>query len=216
MWTQQVRENKLKLTIGVALIAMIIVIVTTWWYSNERALIALAKNVYWEALAANEPELSARMVAHVTVERAKAKKSYWGGSDIHDVVYARKAKKNGGMVCQFTWTCKAAAKKEPGVSAKWELAMQIAREELAGKFTPPAQLAGATSYLNPKYSGRSNICEFKTRLILLGKAEPESQHVFYRDPKGAIDKLVLPKRADVPECSPVKKKQKKKANSAAR
>ena len=75
MWTQQVRENKLKLTIGVALIAMIIVIVTTWWYSNERALIALAKNVYWEALAANEPELSARMVARVTTERAKAKKA---------------------------------------------------------------------------------------------------------------------------------------------
>lgn len=216
MWIQQVRENKLKLTVGTALIAIIIAIVAGWWYSNERALIALAKNVYWEALAANEPELSARMVAHVTVERAKANKKYWGGEDIHDVVYARKLKKNGGMVCQFTWTCKTAAKKEPGVSAKWELAMQIAREELAGKFTPPPQLVGATSYLNPKYSGRHNICEFKTRLILLGKAEPESQHFFYRDPKGTIDQLVLPKRADVEECAPPPKKPKKKVTSAAR
>lgn len=216
MWLQQVRENKLKLTIGAALIAMIIVIVAGWWYSNERALIALAKNVYWEALAANEPELSARMVARVTTERAKANnKRDWGGSDIHDVVYARKRKRNGITVCQFTWTCKAAAKKEPGVSAKWALAMQIAREELAGKFTPPSHLAGATSYFNPKYSGRSNICEFKTRLILLGKAEPASQHIFYRDPKGTIDKLVLPKRADVEECSPPKK-PKKKTTSAAR
>ena len=212
MW---LRRDALKLAVGAALIATIVVMVTGWWYSKERELIALAKNVYWEALAANEPELSARMVARVTTERAKAKKSYWGGSDIHDVVYARKTKSNGITVCQFTWTCKAAAKKEPGVSAKWELAMQIAREELAGKFTPPPQLAGATSYLNPKYSGRRNICEFKTRLVLLGKAEPESQHVFYRDPQGTIDKLVLPKRESVEECSPPKT-PKKKTTSAAR
>lgn len=204
MW---LRTNALKLTIGVALIAMIIAIVTNWWYSNERALIALAKNVYWEALAANEPELSSRMVAHVTIQRAKANKSYWGGQDIYDVVYARKAKSNGIVVCQFTWTCKAAAKKEPGVSAKWELAMKIASDELAGKFTPPAQLAGATSYLNPEYSGRRNICDFKTKLILLGKAEPASQHVFYRVPQGTIDKEVLPKREEVAECKvPSKKK----------
>ena len=203
MW---LRTNALKLAIGAALIAMIIVMVANWWLSNQRALVALARNVYWEALAAHEPELSARMVAYVTVRRAQANKRYWGGKDIYDVVYARKTKKSGKVVCQFSWTCQGAAKQESRAGVTWKLAMRIASDELAGRFTPPPHLAGATSYLNPKYSGRRNLCEFKTRLIRLGKAEPESQHVFYREPVGTIDKLVLPKRSNVKECRPAYKK----------
>lgn len=201
------RNNAVKLTIGAALIAMIIAIVTAWWSVREHELIALAKNVYWEAIAANEPELGARMVAYVTIMRAKANRRYWGGTDIHDVVYARKTKRDGRVVCQFSWTCLDIAGKEPHAGIKWELAKRIAREVLAGKFIPPNQLAGATSYLNPKHSGRHNVCEFKTRLVLLGKADSKSQHIFYRDPKGAAEKAALPKRSLVEECSAHKKKK---------
>lgn len=213
MW---LRRNALRLIVGLSLIAAIAAMLVGKRVVEDRNFTALAKNVYWEALAANEPELSARMVARVTTTRTKANKSYWGGGSIHGVVYARAKKPDGTVVCQFTWTCLEVAKQEPAAGARWELAKRIAREELAEKFTPPAPLANATFYLNPKYSGRSNICWFKTSLILLGKAEPASQHVFYREPRGAIDRQVLPKKSSVEECNPPKRPQKKQPTTAAR
>lgn len=150
------------------------------------------------------------MVAHVTHLRAKANKSYWGGTNIHDVVYARRTKKSGVVVCQFHWTCLAAAKLTPTPGPKWELAKRIARDELAGKFVPPAHLVDATSYLNPKHSGKSNICEFQTTLVFAGKADRTSQHIFFRLPKNDIDKVMVLKREEVPECPPPPKKQAKK------
>ncbi len=214
MW---LRKNALKLAIGAALIAISIAMVADWWSSNTRALNALAKNVYWEAVVAREPELSARMVAHVTSVRAQTKRKVWGGADIHAVVYARKSKASGAIVCQFSWTCLDAAKREPAIPGFWNLSLRIAKEELKGKFVPPAHLVGATNYLNPDAPVRGirkNICWFKTSLVELGKAENESQHVFYREPKNERERNALPKKKDVEECGP--EKPKKKTTTTAR
>jgi hypothetical protein len=197
---------KLKLIMLVGLLALIGAVVGSWWYNKDRRLIALAKNVYYEALLANEPEISSRMVAHVTGVRAKQNKRYFGGSDIRDVVYARKKKKNGVIVCQFSWTCIEAANREPSKRHLWESALRIAKDELAGKFVPPPHLFGADFYLNVKYSGRRNICEFKTERVYLGKAESESQHEFFRTAT-VSERAKLPKKSEVEECKPPKPKK---------
>jgi len=189
------------------LIAAAVLMVGSLWLYQDRNLVSLAKNVYWEAVAAGEPELSSRMVGHVTTVRAKMNKRVWGGSEVHDVVYKRAARKSGVIVCQFSWTCMSAAKKEPTVKRNWELSMRIARDELAGKFTPPVQLAGATHYLNPRHSARHNVCWFKTSLIELGKAEDASRHVFYREALTEAERKTLPKRATVDECKRQKRKK---------
>jgi len=200
-----VRKYAFRSVIGLVLVIAAAMMIAGWWLNNDRVLTALAKNYYWEAIAAHEPPIAARMVGHVTRNRAAANRSYWGGSDIHDVVHARKTNRRGITVCQFTWTCLKAAKSDPANEAMWNLALQYAKDEMAGKFVPPAHLRGATSYLNPKWSGRKNICEFKTKLVYLGKAEPESKHEFYRDPANAAEKASLPNKKDVAECQPRKK-----------
>lgn len=87
---------------------------------RERDIDALTRDVYWEALAAGEPELSSRVAAHVVIVRADLNRGYWGKSDIHDVVYARMAKPNGKVVCQFSWTCDPLKRDaKPGTSALW-------------------------------------------------------------------------------------------------
>lgn len=211
MW---LRNNALLLVLGAALIAIVSAITAVRW--AERELLALAKNVYYEAVLANEPELSSRMVAYVTNLRAKANDKYWGGRNIHNVVYARHTKKNGVVVCQFHWTCLAAAHLMPTPGPRWELAQRIARDELSGRFTPPAHLVDVTSYLNPKYSGKSNICEFQTKLVFAGKADRTSQHIFFRIPKDDFDKVMVLKREEVPECPAPPKNPQKKATTAAR
>src|SRR6185369_3786784 len=112
-------------------------IVTAWWLYKDRALIALAKNVYWESVSAREPELSSRIVAHVTVLRAKHNRPYWGGIGVDDVGHRRGISSSGREVCQFSWTCTSAAKKEPAVLMKWQEALQIAKDELSGTFKVP-------------------------------------------------------------------------------
>jgi hypothetical protein len=195
------RMPSMKTAVIASLLIALIAMVGSYWFSNNRNALALARNVYWEAIIAKEPELSSRMVAYVTVQRAKANKRIFGGTNIYGVVYKRATKPNGVIVCQFSWTCMAVAHKEPGSKPHWRLSQRIANDELAGNFSPPAHLKGATHYLNPKHSARHNICWFKTHLVLLGKAEESSQHVFYREPRNEQEKSLLPKRKDVPECS---------------
>lgn len=199
------RIPSMRTAIIASLFIAFIAMLGNYWFSNNRDFNALARNVYWEAVIAKEPELSSRMVAYVTVQRAKANKRIFGGAGIYDVVYKRAKKKSGVIVCQFHWTCMAVAHKEPASKPHWELSKRIARDEMAGDFSPPAQLRGATHYLNPKHSARHNICWFKTHLVLLGKAEASSQHVFYREPWNEQEKSLLPKRHEVAECSRTKR-----------
>lgn len=170
------------------------------WYSNSEALNALALNIYWEAGTAKEPELGMRMVAYVTHQRALKNRPFWGGSEIVKVVYARHTGSNGRVVCQFSWTCMSVKNQVPKLHEKWQEALHIAREELAGKFVPPDRFVGATSYLNPHASARKNICEFKRTLVYLGKIDPHSRHVFYREPTNYNERSALPKIKNIPEC----------------
>ncbi len=170
---------------------------------RERDIDALTRDVYWEALAAGEPELSARVAAHVVVVRADANRSYWGRSDIHDVVYARATKPNGKVVCQFSWTCDDTKRNaKPGHSALWQLARRIATEELDETFSVPAKFAQAVGYNYAKYSASKNVCSAKLALISLGKVEEGSKHEFYREPEDLNDYAARPVRHEVPECRP--------------
>lgn len=210
MW---LRRNAVKLTIGSGFGIAVLAVLAYWWPSDRRTLSALARNIYWEALAAKEPDTSARMVAYVTTLRAKANRSYWGGSDIYDVVFARNAKRNGGIVCQFSWTCGDAGTMEPGTSPLWDKAWRFAKDEMAGAFTPPPHLAQADHYLNIQASGRAHVCWFKTHLVHLGKADPESLHVFYRSPVTKAERQGLPKASEVEECRRKKRVSHKKKSA---
>lgn len=204
---------RLRALIGIALLLALVAGGVGWWIYADRNLVALAKNVYWEALAAGEPERSARMVAYVTRERSRHNRRHWGGGDLHDVVYKRAARKGGIVVCQFSWTCMRAATREPGIAGLWQQALSIARDELAQRFMPPSHLKGATHYLNAKDSARRNVCWFKTNLVELGKADEESRHVFYREPTDA-ERRLLPKPKAVPECHTPKPALKKEPSAA--
>jgi len=164
----------------------------------SRDVLALAKNVYWEALAAKEPESSARMVAYVTHNRAKKNRPYWGGSDIYKVVYKRASVRR--IHCQFSWVCKKQAKTPIRNGRVWRKAVEIAQDELAGKFVPPKEFADATSYINEKAAKSANVCEFKTKLIYIGKLEKRSKHEFYREPTNEKEKASLPKPSEVTQC----------------
>ena len=60
----------------------------------------LALAIYFEGGSTSEAEVGQRHIARVVVERAKANLRKWGGSDLCDVVFYKKA-----GVCQFSFAC---------------------------------------------------------------------------------------------------------------
>jgi len=171
-----------------------------WQY--QRTLDALARNVYWEAAIAGESKLGMQMVAYTTHLRAKKNRRFWGGADIVSVVFARNKNRRGQWVCQFSWTCMPAKDSAPQKIAKWQESLQVARDELDGKFTPPAEFKDAVNYMNPGKSARKYVCEFKHKLVELGQVEPSSRHIFFREPMSTPERLALPAIKDIPECKP--------------
>lgn len=159
----------------------------------------MADNVYFEGRG--EPMLSEQMIAYVTDYRAQRDRSYWGGSNIGDVVVAR-ANAKEGTGCQFNWACEPRHQAERKDAESWERAQRIAQKQMAGEFTPPPRFKNASNYLNVEKSSRSQVCWFKTHLVRLGPVEPKSDHVFYREPESKAERLLLPKRSQVPECRP--------------
>ena len=170
----------------------------TYEIDQAKTIYTLAVDLYREV--GNEPELTARLVAHVVTNRAQKNRSYWGGSEIIGVIFAR-AEAHGKIVCQNSWTCSEHKRDKLDWSlGERERAVRIATDELKGSFPLPAQFSDADHYLNEKLSKRENVCWFKTHLVKLGKAEPRAQTTFYREPKDKTEQSFLPKHSQVPEC----------------
>lgn len=153
----------------------------------------LGLNVYWEAAMAKEPLEGMRMVAYVTHERMRQNRPYWGGNTLCGVVYAKrttllkksKERPKGGSrtVYQFDWV-RVVKDPTPRNRQRWVASVEVAEDEIAGRYQPPRGLMGATSYLNPHFAGKRNIKEFATRNRCLGTVEG-SQHLFFRDATAA-------------------------------
>jgi hypothetical protein len=165
-------------------------------YKEE--LEALTRNIYFEARSLHFFDQA--MVAHITLNRVRANKSYWGGNTIAGVVYHKRVHKNGRVVHMHSWTKDWPKGTHPKVydEVAWKTAAFIAAYVLDGKFVPPAHLADADSFLNPRISDLRNVCEFKRNLIVL---EEDADHHYYRAPRGPMDKLVLSVQPTPKECA---------------
>ena len=69
-----------------------------------------------------------RHIARVVIERARADWRKWGGREICNVVFYKRA-----GVCQFSFACLPLARRTPRGGRRWETAMAIASEELTGR-----------------------------------------------------------------------------------
>jgi spore germination cell wall hydrolase CwlJ-like protein len=126
---------------------------------NNKQLMCLAKNVYYEAGAESAKGKAA--VAHVTLNRANS--NHFPDS-ICNVVY----QKSRG-VCQFSWVC--ARKAQPKQhSDNWQESLKIAKQAMAGKVFDPTYgaLFFHAVYVKPSWSRTFK----KTTRI--------GNHIFYR------------------------------------
>lgn len=126
---------------------------------NDRQLMCLAKNIYYEA--GGESDKGKAAVAHVTLNRAN---SNLFPDSICAVVY----QKNGGT-CQFSWVCHRKASPRT-LSERWEDSLAIAKKALAGHSVDPTYGAMFfhAVYVQPGWSRTLK------RTIRIG------DHIFYR------------------------------------
>jgi len=126
---------------------------------NNKQLICLAKNVYYEA--GGESDKGKAAVAHVTLNRAN---SPLFPDSVCNVVY----QKSRG-VCQFSWVCMRKAQPRTHTD-RWEESLRIAREALKGEVRDPTYgaLFFHAVYVKPSWSRT-----FK-KTIRIGN------HIFYR------------------------------------
>ena len=126
---------------------------------NNKQLMCLAKNVYYEA--GGESDKGKAAVAHVTLNRAN---SPLFPDSVCNVVY----QKSRG-VCQFSWVCMRKAQPRKHTDT-WAESLRIAREALKGEVRDPTYgaLFFHAVYVKPVWSRT-----FK-KTIRIGN------HIFYR------------------------------------
>jgi spore germination cell wall hydrolase CwlJ-like protein len=126
---------------------------------NDRQLMCLAKNIYYEAGAESNKGKAA--VAHVTLNRAN---SSLFPESICGVVY----QKNRGT-CQFSWVCQRKAYPKT-LSENWQESLQIAKQALKGHVSDPTYgaLFFHATYVSPNWSRTLK------RTIRIGN------HIFYK------------------------------------
>jgi len=145
----------------------------------------LALNIYYEARS--ESDIGMSMVAYVTDKRKKLGRSYWGSTICENVFKKRISKKKNKrtgkvrirIVCEFSWACMSKVRPNPHNFLKYTKALQIARKQLEGEFTPPAKLVDALYYLRPAHSSRNGRAFFK-KLVYL---DTVGHHQFYGERK---------------------------------
>ena len=86
--------------------------------ASETQLHCVALAIYFEGGSTSESEEGQRHIARVVVERAKANLRKWGGSDLCDVVFYKKA---GAR--QFTFACLPLARRTPRPGKAWDQAL---------------------------------------------------------------------------------------------
>jgi hypothetical protein len=139
---------------------------------GESQLHCVALAVYFEGGSTFESEDGQRHIARVVFERAKANLRKWGGSDLCDVVFYKKA-----GVCQFSFACLPLARRIPRPGALWDQAMAIAQDELEGKSEVREETI--RYYMNPALTSDRNACRFKKEFVPVVEA---GRHQFFREP----------------------------------
>lgn len=143
--------------------------------SLDKEVDCLAKNIYFESW--QEERKGQIAVALVTLNRVK---SGYYPSSICDVVWQQTKNRRGKRVAQFSWTLDGRAD-VPKNETAWEQSLELAREILANgsldNFTDFTR--GATHYhavyVHPKWRKQME------KVMKIGL------HIFYRDPKLAVD-----------------------------
>jgi hypothetical protein len=139
---------------------------------SEAQEYCLALAVYFEGGSTGESEIGQRYIARVVVERAKANKPKWGGSDLCDVVFHKRA-----GVCQFSFACLPSKRRTPRGSAAWEYSLDIARDELAGR--SGIKERSIRYYMNAALTPDRNACRFRREFVPVVVA---GRHEFFREP----------------------------------
>ena len=138
----------------------------------QNRLYCLALAVYFEGGSTAETIEGQQYIARVVHARARDRVRKWGGGDICEVVfYKRKG------VCQFSFTCLDKARQTPRGGARWELALEIARQELENGADVPEQ--AIRYYMNPELTSDRNACRFRKEFVPVAKA---GRHEFFREP----------------------------------
>jgi hypothetical protein len=144
-------------------------------FKAETDLYCVALAIYFEGGSTAETPEGQRHIARVVTERARANISKWGGGDICDVVFYRRA-----GVCQFSFACLPLARRTPRGGSRWETAMAIANEELGGKSDVSER--AIRYYMNPTITSDRNACRFRKEFVPVLEA---GRHEFFREPTEA-------------------------------
>jgi hypothetical protein len=151
---------------------------------SQAHCVALA--IYFEGGSTFETEEGQRHIARVVVERAKANLRKWGGADLCDVVFYKKA-----GVCQFSFACLPLARRTPRLGKAWDQALAIAADELEGRSDVLEE--NIRYYMNPALTSDRNACRFKKEFVPVVEA---GRHWFYREPTAF-------ERADLRNSNPI-------------
>ena len=139
--------------------------------ASETQLHCVALAIYFEGGSTAEPEVGQRHIARVVVERAKSNLRKWGGSDLCDVVFYKKA-----GVCQFTFACLPLARRTPRPGKAWDQALAYATDELEGRSMSLED--SIRYYMNPVLTSDRNACRFKKEFVPVVVA---GRHHFFRE-----------------------------------
>jgi hypothetical protein len=164
----------------------------------ESKLYCLALAVYFEGGSTEETEEGQRHIAHVVVERARANRRVWGGSNICDVVFYKR-----GNVCQFSFACLPVAKRTVRGGSLWAFSKQIAREELEGRNAVEAKFI--RYYMNASLTPPKNACRFRKEFVPVVQA---GRHEFFRE--ATRDERRELEKAEHSECKKYEASLKKK------
>ena len=167
----------------------------------ETHLYCLALAIYFEGGSTGETEEGQRHIARVVVERARANRQIWGGSDICDVIFYKRSK-----TCQFSFACLPLARRTPRSGPAWRYSVAIAEDELAGKSNVELKLI--RYYMNAALSAPKNACRFRKEFVPVVQA---GRHEFFREAT-ANERRELEK-ADYAECRTYAESLKKKKHA---
>jgi hypothetical protein len=164
----------------------------------ETHLYCLALAVYFEGGSTAESEEGQRHIARVVVERARANRRVWGGSDLCNVVFYKR-----GGTCQFSFACLPVARRTPRGGAAWHYSVAIAEDELQGRSN--VEERAIRYYMNAALSARRNVCAFRKEFVRVGQV---GRHEFFREPSSA--ELAELRKSQPEACKQVVTKSKKR------
>ena len=139
--------------------------------AGETQLHCVALAVYFEGGSTAEPEVGQRHIARVVVERAKSNLRKWGGSDLCDVVFYKKA-----GVCQFTFACLPLAGARRGPERHGTRRSQS--RPMSSKASAHVAEDSIRYYMNPVLTSDRNACRFKKEFVPVVVA---GRHHFFRE-----------------------------------